>query len=136
MLQIDCYALLLMSEETLKSYLPAYGDRVTAIAFSQSKAKDERDRPGNYLNALDELRSKWQRSRSTVQGFGKGFKVGNVYAKRTTRRVELGWMDYNTETKSFKQVRQRCGGGVRHLTIEKALSLTDVLKYALDIFFP
>ncbi|XP_053376158.1 uncharacterized protein LOC128546173 [Mercenaria mercenaria] len=85
-------------------------------------------------NALNELRGKWKKERSTLHSCG--FKAGNAYAERTIRRLELGWMDYSNQSMCYKQVRQRCGGGVSHLTVEKTLSLKAVLNHTLDAFFP
>ncbi|XP_053378088.1 uncharacterized protein LOC123524937 [Mercenaria mercenaria] len=75
-----------------------------------------------------------EKERSTLRSCG--FKAGNAYAERTIRRLELEWMDYSNQSMCYKQVRQLCGGGVRHLTVEKTLSLKAVLNHALDAFFP
>ncbi|XP_053388699.1 uncharacterized protein LOC128551808 [Mercenaria mercenaria] len=127
--KIDCSVMLLMDDNTLKSYLPAYGDRVSTIAFCRSQTEGDQ-----CSNALNELRGKWKKERSTLHSCG--FKAGNAYAERTIRRLELGWMDYSNQSMCYKQVRQRCGGGVRHLMVEKTLSLKAVLNHALDAFFP
>ncbi|XP_053392341.1 uncharacterized protein LOC128555016, partial [Mercenaria mercenaria] len=134
--KIDCSVMLLMDDNTLKSYLPAYGDRVSAIAFCRSQTEGDLSstESNQCSNALNELRGKWKKERSTLRSCG--FKAGNAYAERTIRRLELGWMDYSNESMCYKQVWQRCGGGVRHLTVEKTLSLKAVLNHALDAFFP
>ncbi|XP_053380512.1 uncharacterized protein LOC128548906 isoform X2 [Mercenaria mercenaria] len=128
--------MLLIDDNTLKSYLPAYGDRVSAIAFCRSQTEGDLSstESNQCSNALNELRGKWKKERSTLRSCG--FKAGNAYVERTIRRLELGWMDYSNESMCYKQVWQRCGGGVRHLTVEKTLSLKAVLNHALDAFFP
>lgn len=56
--------------------------------------------------------------------------------EKTTRRIELGWMDFQFPTNSYKQVKPKCGGGVRHISVDKSLQLNDVLIHARDTFFP
>ena len=70
-----------------------------------------------------------------MQGSGN-FRIGNQCAKKSTRRVELGSMDYSMQYQSYKQVRQRVGGGVRHLTVDRNMRMSEVLQYALETFFP
>lgn len=120
-----------MDDNTLKSYLPAYGDRVSVIALCKCKRDESND---DNSKALLELRGKWKRNRTTARC--SGFKMGNSCAERKTRRLELGWMDFCSQSKEYKQVRQTCGGGVRHLTVQKSLRLKEVLKQACDTFFP
>lgn len=119
----------MMDDDTLKTFLPAYGDRLAATAFCRTKTQTGQSSSNNYGNALEKLRAKWK-------SHGGQFKSGNTSAKKTTRRIELGWMDYNIGSRDFKQVRQKLGGGVRHLRVEKSLQLSELLIHAKETFFP
>ena len=42
---------------------------------------------------------------------------GNKNAERKTRKIELGWMNY--QDSMYKQVRKPTGGGTRELVVSK-----------------
>lgn len=56
--------------------------------------------------------------------------MGNSYAKKKTRRMELGWMNYSEEDSEFKQVRAAKGGGTRHVSIERQAKVGDIKTIA------
>lgn len=62
--------------------------------------------------------------------------MGNSYAKKKTRRMELGWMNYSEEDSEFKQVRAAKGGGTRHVSIERQAKVGDIKTIAERLFFP
>ncbi|MES9884710.1 MAG: hypothetical protein ABW185_28020 [Sedimenticola sp.] len=61
---------------------------------------------------------------------------GNKHAKRSSRKLELGWWNQDLRTRLHKQVRTTNGGGTRHLKVDKAVTMEECLSTALSIFFP
>lgn len=62
--------------------------------------------------------------------------VKNKIAKKSTRRIEIGWQHFDVAAKEFKQVRPSKGGGTRHLVVGSGTTTTELLQTAIDIFFP
>lgn len=60
--------------------------------------------------------------------------MGSSYAKKKTRRVELGWMNYNEDDGEFKQVRAARGGLTRHVSIEKHTTVGELKTMAEFVF--
>ena len=115
-----------MTEQQLKTYIVAYGDRVATIAFCKS-LNNEDQRTDSMLERIRHKNLLPKRN-STLQG--------NKHAKRMARRVELGWKQYNFLTKSYKQVRCQSGGGIRHLHVNVESKLSELLQFGINLFFP
>ena len=141
--QIDCAALLLMDEENVSKYLPKYGDQVAALSYSRQQ------QAGASRKASAETRKSeiLQRLRSYCGGgMRKGKRlneekaskslIGNKNALKTTRRIEVGWLNYDKCTRTYKQVKVRGGGGTRHIKVEKDAKANDIIAIATDLFFP
>ena len=62
--------------------------------------------------------------------------MGNSYAKKKTKRIELGWMNYSEDDGEFKQVRSAKGGGTRHVSIERHTKVGEIKTIAESLFFP
>ncbi len=56
--------------------------------------------------------------------------IGNKNAYKDTRRIELGWIH------NGKQVRTKCGGGTRKLSVPKNAGYDDLIKLGKELFFP
>lgn len=56
--------------------------------------------------------------------------------KKTMRKVEMGWMNYDNTCGIFKQVRTKRGGGTRKVDVCKDAVKKDLIKLAMDLFFP
>ena len=117
-----------MGEDDLKPFLPSKGDRVAAREFCSKKLK------GNEKKTLiDRLRQKFVPNSDTNRTF-RG--VGNGNASRTKRTVEIGWMNFCTDTLSYKQVRSPKGGGTRTVKFLKTDTASLVLEKGKSLFFP
>ncbi|XP_060564120.1 uncharacterized protein LOC132723420 isoform X2 [Ruditapes philippinarum] len=115
-----------MNDQQLKNYIVAYGDRVATVAFCKGlKNTDHRTE-----KTLDRIRQKNLLSKKCSK------LQGNKHAKKTQRRVELGLKQYDFFTKTYKQVRSQCGGGIRHLSVTVDSKLLEILQYGKDLFFP
>lgn len=56
-------------------------------------------------------------------------------AKKKSKRVELGWMNFNARDNDFKQVRSAKGGGTRHVSIDVNSTMKHVQEIAEGLFF-
>ena len=61
---------------------------------------------------------------------------GNKNASKVTRRVEIGWMDYDSKVPDYKHVRARVGGGTRHLKMPKAGNADTLMEAGKNLFLP
>lgn len=52
--------------------------------------------------------------------------VGNKNAESKTRKIELGWMNY--QDSSYKQVRRPKGGGTQEIVVKKEDTVLNVLN--------
>ncbi|KAI2644313.1 Ribonuclease 3 [Labeo rohita] len=62
--------------------------------------------------------------------------AGKTNAKKRSKRVEVGWMNFNARDNDFKQVRSAKGGGTRHVSIDVNSTMKDVQQIAEGLFFP
>lgn len=85
---------------------------------------------------LDSLRKKLCGQTSAEQKMPKKIKhlSGNVNAKKSTRKIELGWLNFDKN--SYKQVKTANGGGTRKIDTQKRAGRDDILKEAKTRFFP
>ncbi|XP_001338892.3 uncharacterized protein si:ch73-30l9.1 [Danio rerio] len=112
--KIDCDVARLLNEEELSKYIPRYGDRVFAKNWMPAKRRKMK------LPAAQNQKKKY--------GFG------NRNAETKTRKIELGWMNY--QDSSYKQVRRPKGGGTREIVVQKEDTMSSVLNVGKSLFFP
>ncbi|KAK1897575.1 UDP-N-acetylmuramoyl-L-alanyl-D-glutamate--26-diaminopimelate ligase [Dissostichus eleginoides] len=81
-----------------------------------------------------------EKIRDRLQGKGEkadpdvGPGVGNKHASKDTRRVEIGWLNF--EKGKYYQVRTRHGGGTRHMSVQKTMTMEELLDIGKALFFP
>ncbi|XP_066497604.1 uncharacterized protein [Hoplias malabaricus] len=124
--KIDITVIPLMGDNELQQYIPHYGDRLAVTAFCLS------NQPSQSSQLIEPPLARSFGPREEVSKK----HIGNSYAKKKARRVELGWMNYNEKSCCFKQVRTANGGGTKHISINKQATMCDVQKMAERIFFP
>ena len=131
-----------MSDTDLTEYLPLYGDRQAVKHFCQQELGESTI--SKRKNILKKLRA---RIHSKRHQFGSNSDGEEETRKKNSkcsgnrnafkgRRVELGWLNFDQKTDSYKQVRARTGGGTRQLNIEKSTTVMELLKTAKELFFP
>ena len=131
-----------MSDANLAEYLPLYGDRQAVKHFCQQELSEfTASRRKNLLKKLRaRIYSKRSRtlsnSESEEETRNKNKKLSGNRNTVKGRRVELGWLNFDQKTNSYKQVRARTGGGTRQLNIEKSVTAMELLKTAKELFFP
>ncbi|XP_052268338.1 uncharacterized protein LOC127869722 [Dreissena polymorpha] len=124
--KIDCEAVVVMTDDHLKRYLPAYGDRVALMAFARVTSRNQN------LNLATSAMPPRREGAGPLRG---RHILGNKRAARVSRRVELGWFNKDRITQLYKQVRLVNGGGARHLSVPKSYTLQECKATAL-LFFP
>ena len=135
-----------MSEDNLSKYIPHYGDRLAAIVFcrrhSQSAAgTSTHSQPAagtSTQGLLERVRAKYSSpDRPTKKRqLSWGTLKGNKNAKKTLRRVEIGWIHFSENENAFKQVRTKRGGGTRHVCADSFATIGDLQENAETLFFP
>lgn len=145
--QVDSAVIQAMSDNELSAYVPAYGDQIAVRTFIRKHGSEgESDlvtRP-----VLDRLRdkiaerrrkrsSKWVDGSSSGATSGNAEKMkGNANAVREHRRIEVGWLDFNEQSQTYKQVRIQNGGGLRIVRVNRSATTEEILRVGLELFFP
>ncbi|KAH3836261.1 hypothetical protein DPMN_109631 [Dreissena polymorpha] len=89
--KIDCEAVVVMTDDHLKRYLPAYGDRVALMAFAGVTSRNQN------LNPATSATPPRREGAGPLHG---RHMLGNKRAVRVSGRVELGWFT-NIESPSY-----------------------------------
>lgn len=76
-----------------------------------------------FMKKLRDRHQKTGKSSVIEVTSGRG-GIGNIYAAKNSRRVEIGWLNFENE--DYHQVRTRHGGGSRHLTVQKTTTVGEV----------
>ncbi|XP_021367845.1 uncharacterized protein LOC110459754 isoform X2 [Mizuhopecten yessoensis] len=130
-----------MTAEQLSKYLPRYGDCLAAIAFSKQhpssslseasqRSKDRR------ISLRDRLLAKLQGKKGDEHVRRSVPQEGNKNAKKTSRKIELGWLHTYGACGTLKQVRSPNGGGTRTVDIDVNATISELLTTAKGLFFP
>lgn len=134
--QIDISVVSVMSDGELGQYITRYGDRLALKAFCHQRAVTSNDRTGTETvksallqNIKHRLEGRGNSATTNREGI-----VGNTFAVKVTRRVEMGWLNF--EKSSYHQIRTRNGGGTRHLSVQKSITMGELLHTGKELFFP
>lgn len=148
LMQVDAAVIMAMTDHELERYLPAYGDRIAVKSFLRAHghgcanvAEDASNRP--VLSRLRQKIAERRRKSGKAHLLGNDESAsrpdklrGNLNAMRENRRIEVGWHDLDPASQNYKQVRSQNGGGIRHLSVPKSMTVEDILQSALQLFFP
>jgi len=142
LMQVDAAVIMAMTDHELERYLPAYGDRIAVKSFLRAHGCANVAEDASPV--LSRLRQKIaQRKRNLAKHTGNDECAsrpdklrGNLNAMRENRRIEVGWHDLDPASQNYKQVRSQNGGGIRHLSVPKSMTVEDILHSALQLFFP
>ncbi|XP_062316635.1 uncharacterized protein LOC134020504 [Osmerus eperlanus] len=136
--KIDINVINVMTDDELKQYIERYGDRLALRAFCRqgTVTSESGVKPSLMQRVRDRLREREQLKTSADNGTAAGpsRRVGNSYATKDNRRIEMGWLHYDKV--DFHQVRTRHGGGTRHLTVQKTVTMEELLEIGKGLFFP
>ena len=132
-----------MDSSTLATYIPLLGDQKAVQTFAKQfiqgtleRQDTSKDKLMQHLKKKLSMKRKAgdQDKKSPEHGSTSARMIGNAHAEKTTRKIDIGWIDYNKYEKEFKQVRIQNGGGTRHLSVSKDATRDDLLKIAVDLF--
>jgi len=114
--------------------LDRLGDQVAIRIFCQAGAQHQLP-SDEYERRKSEIvqRLKGRQGKRPVDG---SHLRGNGHAKKTVRRLDLGWLHFDAASKTYKQVRDPSGGGTRKLHVDITTSFEVVLAMAQDLYFP
>ncbi|XP_062399900.1 uncharacterized protein LOC134089473 [Sardina pilchardus] len=126
--KIDPNALLFMTDDQLIKYLPCYGDRLAVLGFCRRKGNCPVARKSKLF---ERLKAKISRSEDREH---LSEKVPSRNAKKTERKIEIGWLNFREER--FLQVRAKKGGGTRKICVSKDCRKDELVEKAIDLFFP
>lgn len=127
-----------LEEDKLSMYIPRYGDRVFAknwkeLSSSESEHTEQRKR--KLINSLREkMKLPAASVTATTSGQSRLAHCGNKNAVRKTRKIELGWLNY--QDTAYKQVRRATGGGTREIIVNKDERVSTILERGKILFFP
>lgn len=122
-----------MTDEELSKHIIRYGDQLTLRAFCRYRTVTNEESGGAETvksSLMQKLRDRLRTPNSDTQGPG----IGNKHAAKVTRRVEMGWLHFESGT--YHQVRTRKGGGTQNLLVQKSVTKGEQLKTGKGLFFP
>ena len=122
-----------MSDDQLKQYLPKYGDRLALRGFA-SKMKTQNSSFHRKQSILDRLRCKLEQKPSEKQ-MTSTETLQPKNAEKIVKKVGIGLMMYDFSTKSYIQVRTRCGGGTKNVIMSKLAKKRILWKKAVKSSF-
>lgn len=127
-----------MTDGELGQYIARFGDRLALKAFCRQRAITNEKRAVTETAKSALLRnvrhSLEERGNSATTN--RAHSVGNRFAVKVTRRVEMGRLNFERGT--YHQIRTRNGGGTRHLSVQKSITMGELLQTGkeLGVFFP
>lgn len=130
----------MMTIDQLAPYVPALGDRIALINFCK-RANGSKSKSSLFKRLKRKIKKKSSSESDSENDIKSSHKkhshlLGNSYASKKNRRVDIGWQHFDTKSDMFKQVKEKTGGGVRRLEVNKDTKGEQLLKTAIDLFFP
>ncbi|CAL8395527.1 unnamed protein product [Boreogadus saida] len=124
-----------MTDEELKEYIDQYGDRLAIRAMCRQKTVKSRGEETGTVRAslMQKVRERLgdQHGKTPAK---RQEGTGNQSAIKDNRRVEIGWL--HSEDGTFHQVKTKKGGGTRHLSVNKSITMGELLELGKGLFFP
>lgn len=114
-----------MTDGELSRYITKLGDRIAVRQYCKIEVQDT----GEISKAVQSLRAKLN---GRIDKSNK--LIGNSNALKTERRFQLGM--FEKAGQSFVQVRERRGGGIRHLKAPKSTTMAEIKEMGKELFFP
>lgn len=115
------------------------GDQIAVRAYCEkTNSGQENDCPphrkSELLRRLKEKRNQLMSCRE--KGATPSTSNTSALARKSKRRVDVGWLNYDIDMKSYTQVRQRTGGGTRKMSVNVQATFRDLLEESKQLFFP
>lgn len=130
-----------LSDDQLREMGLRYGDVIAlrifvrtrqlhgeSAASEPSASSSSEQRRSSLLRRLQDRLGEQRSKRSKM--------VQNKNAKRSQRRVELGWLHYDQNSHRYVQVRPCKGGGIRHISVATSTTPAEILRIGQRLYFP
>ncbi|KAK2821680.1 hypothetical protein Q7C36_021023 [Tachysurus vachellii] len=115
--RIDCNAVNSMSDEQLLTYVPRFGDRIAIRQYCRREVAALEGNSTTFSKATENHRKK---------GDNRSEKLsGNSNAQKTERSYQMGL--FEEIRGSFVQIKEKRGGGTRHLKALKSATMAELL---------
>lgn len=128
--QIDCSAILFMSDEELGNFIPAYGDRLAIKHFASKKATSKKK------SLIEKLKLKMSAKNSSIKQVKEKPVIHRNRKTKVTRIIEIGWYCMNQKLHRYRQVKMQYGGGTRRVPMKKESKCSEILEVGKELFFP
>lgn len=124
-----------MDDNDLKKYIPHYGDRIAITSFCKRHLEEDGKARGDGSDdkVIDRLRNKIRaRKRKHNQTPGS---TARVRTTKSTRKINLGWKNFDFNDESYKQVRKVQGGSVRTPDVQRTDTKKELTRLGAQLFF-
>ncbi|CAG2192344.1 unnamed protein product [Mytilus edulis] len=131
--EIDRDILQAIPDDSLKEYIPLAGDRFVLREFCKKGPKTKK----NTLIKKLRKRLNIQKvdSDSDEEPVKKSHLIGNANAWKKTKKVSIGWLNYDVSASQFRQLKMH-GGSTRKFDFHKDDGTEAVLVKGKSVFFP
>jgi len=109
------------------------GDQIAVRAYCEKTSLGQENRKSELLRRLKEKRKQLMSCRE--KGATPSTNNTCTLARKSQRRVDVGWLHYDIDMKSYIQVRQRTGGGTRKMSVNVQATFRDLLEASKQLFF-
>ncbi|GAA6095130.1 uncharacterized protein LOC114559686 [Tachysurus ichikawai] len=126
-----------MSDEQLLTYVPRFGDRIAIRQYCRREVAALEGNSTTFSKATKNLMSKLKEKRACKRknGDNRSEKLsGNSNAQKTERSYQMGL--FEEIRSSFVQIKEKRGGGTRHLKALKSATMAELLECGKELFFP
>ncbi|XP_055076722.2 uncharacterized protein [Misgurnus anguillicaudatus] len=126
-----------MSDEQLLRIVPRFGDRIAIRQYCKREVAALEGNSTTLSKATENLMSKLQEKRAFKRKHGdnRSEKLsGNSNAQKTERSYQMGL--FEEIRGSFIQIKEKRGGGTRHLKALKSATMAELLESGKELFFP
>lgn len=124
--QIDAAAICEMADDDLEKLFPKHGDRIHIRSFCNKFIKFKKQ------SLIEKLKLKMNEGKKRKEDSPQN----HLRKKKATRVITLGWLHFSIKYNDYRQVKTKCGGGTRKISVPKYFRCTDILEAAKELFFP
>ena len=132
--QIDSSVIPLMSDEDLKKYISAYGDRLAIVGFCRRQMDNEGDGTATD-RVVERLRNKIRARKKKHPDTASSHPRSTNLKKKPTRKIELGWKNYSYDEGCYIQVRKIDGGSTRSPDVKRIDGKIELVALGKALFF-
>lgn len=124
-----------MSDDQLRSFGLKYGDLISLRMFLNTRSSQYGSTSSVDSGLLDRIRCKINDSMKSSNRKSMLMRH-NKCAKKRCRRIEIGWLNYDTSRRRYFHVRPCKGGGTRHIIVNGTTTVSELAMKACTLFFP